>query len=287
MLVNGCACSIVIKTTHREIDIPYSEETLREKIILFYEQASIEGEGMRKAVHKNVGITGCIVTPLTIGTAPLLLYLAMGYAEPPVYVSETRSIYQHKLNIVSKEDTEYFDLIQDRRQQRRFFQKCKTDGFELRFLRDEFIKLKLDILSDYPLSVYTHTDIFPKDTGERFNSDFISYKINGLEYKNIYALTLSVKKDSGIRREIQIGRVLENSFDIPEIIEELEINAKLLRDNYENRHFGKFKVTVKRLILITDETNINSVDTVMGQLRYYVSGSVCGEVFTSAGETIA
>jgi hypothetical protein len=33
MLVNGCDCSIVIKTTYRETGIPYAEETIREAVI--------------------------------------------------------------------------------------------------------------------------------------------------------------------------------------------------------------------------------------------------------------
>jgi hypothetical protein len=34
MLVNGCDCSIVIKTTYREIGVPYAGETLREAVSL-------------------------------------------------------------------------------------------------------------------------------------------------------------------------------------------------------------------------------------------------------------
>jgi hypothetical protein len=49
---------------------------------------------------KSAGVTGCVVTPLTIGTAPLLLYLAMGSAGLPVYVSKTRNIYRYKLNLL-------------------------------------------------------------------------------------------------------------------------------------------------------------------------------------------
>ena len=34
MLVNGCNCSIAIKTDHWEIDVPYSDETVREAVTL-------------------------------------------------------------------------------------------------------------------------------------------------------------------------------------------------------------------------------------------------------------
>jgi len=97
MLVNGCDCSIVIKTAYRETGIPYSEETIREAVSLLQEEAAIEGDGVCWGLWKNSGVTGCIVTPLTIGTAPLLLCLAMGVAGNPVYVSETRNLYQYRL----------------------------------------------------------------------------------------------------------------------------------------------------------------------------------------------
>ena len=90
MKVQGCDCSIVIKTAYREMDVPYSEETLREAVSLLQEEASIEGDGICRAIRKRGGVTGCVVTPLTIGTAPLLFYLAMGSAGLPVFVSETR-----------------------------------------------------------------------------------------------------------------------------------------------------------------------------------------------------
>jgi len=80
MLVNGCDCSIVVKTAYREMGIPYSEETLREAVSLLEEEAAIEGDGVCRALRKASGVTGCVVTPLTIETVSLLLYLAMGSA---------------------------------------------------------------------------------------------------------------------------------------------------------------------------------------------------------------
>jgi hypothetical protein len=100
MKVQGNDCSIVIKTQYRETDIPYSEETIREAVSLLQEEAAIEGDGISRAIRKSNGVTGCVVTPLTIGTAPFLLYLAMGSVGNPVFVSETRDLYQYQLNLL-------------------------------------------------------------------------------------------------------------------------------------------------------------------------------------------
>jgi len=96
MRVQGKDCTIVIKTSHHKFEIPYSEETIREEVAVLQEEAAIEGDGQRKAIVKKNGVKGCIVSPLTIDTVPLLLYLAIGSSGFPVYVSETRNIYSYK-----------------------------------------------------------------------------------------------------------------------------------------------------------------------------------------------
>jgi len=286
MFVNGCDCSIVIKTEHREIDVPYSDETLREAVSVLQEEASIEGDGVCRGLRKINGVTGCVVTPLTIGTAPLLLYLAMGACGNPVFVSETKNLFKYELNLLPMEDTEHFDLIQDRKNERIFFEGCRVQDFELRVMRGEAIKLKLDIFGEYAPRVYPYKDNFELENGERFNSDCVTYKINGKEYSNIYGVTLVSKKVSGTKTELWIKRALEYENEIPAVIDEMIITAQLLRDKYEYRYYGMFRITLKRLILVSDETEVNAIDTVIGPVRYYVFGCVKTEIFTSGKELI-
>jgi hypothetical protein len=141
MLVNGRDCSIVIKTAYRETGIPYTEETIREAVSLLKEEAAIEGDGFCRAIRKSGGVTGCVVTPLSIGTAPLLLYLAMGSAGLPRYVSETRNLYLYKLNLLPMEDSTRFDLVQERGGSRKFYEGYAVTGFELRILRGEAVRI--------------------------------------------------------------------------------------------------------------------------------------------------
>jgi hypothetical protein len=286
MLVKGCDCSIVIKTEHWEIDVPYSDETVREAVTLLQEEASIEGDGVCRGLRRIGGVTGCVVTPLTIGTAPLLLYLAMGGADNPAFVSETRNLYLYRFDLLPTEDTEHFDLVQDRKSERRLFEGCRVQGFELRVMREEAIKLKLDIVGDYPARAYPYTDTFEREAGERFKGDSVTYKINGQEYKNIYGITLVSKKQSGTKNTILIKREKNQGVVIPEVIEELTITAQLLRDKHEYKYYGIFRITLKKLVLVSDETEINSADAVIGPLRYYISGSAYTEIFNPTGELI-
>ncbi|GHU92618.1 hypothetical protein FACS189479_02150 [Spirochaetia bacterium] len=287
MIINGCDCSIVIKTAYREFGVPYSEETIREAVSLLQEQVSIEGNGVCKAIRKINGVTGCVITPLTIVTAPLLLYLAFGSAGLPLFVSETRNVYQYRLDLVPMDCGACFDLVQDRGGERRLFEGCRVKGFELRFIRGETVYLKFDIAGESVPAVYPFSEIPATETGERFSGDFVCYRINNTEFKNIYGLTLSTKREGGTKTELWIKRALDKGPDLPGIIEELTITAQLLSDKYEFRHFGSFHITVKRLVLVSDETAVDCADGVIGPLRYYAAGSVCSEVYTATGEIIA
>jgi hypothetical protein len=266
------------------------------------EEASIEGDGSCRAIRKKSGVTGCVVTPLTIGTAPLLLYLAFGSANIPVFVSETQNVYKTKINLLPLPDTACFDLVQDRqmnnekrkeKNERLLYESCRVNGFELRIEREQAIKLKLDICGESSAVSYFYTDTsspsepFEPEKRERYNGDNVAYKINGKEYKNIYGLTLSCKKEYGTRTELWIRRSLEKGNEIPQIIDEMIITAELLRDKYELQSFGIFSITLKRLVLTSDETNINCTGAVIGPLRYYVAGVVSADVYSSTERNIA
>ena len=287
MLVNGRDCSIVIKTSRYELDVPYSSETVREAISLLYEEPSIEGDGVVRVIRKPGGVTGCVVTPLTIETAPLLLYLAFGAAGMPLFVSETRNVYQRCLSLLPLEDTDCFDLAQDRNGERKLFEGCKARGFELRITRGETIHLKLDISGDRPAIISPRVDIFPRLRGEIFNGDNAAYTINGVEYRNIYGVTLIAKKAGGTKTELWIRRLLEQGRDLPGVIDELTITAWLRRDSYEARRYGMFRVTVENLVMIADETEIDNAGAIIGPLRYYAAGTVSAEVFASGEAAIA
>lgn len=293
MLVHGCDCSLVMKTASFIIDVPYVSETVREDITLLYEEATIEGDGTVKAMRKFRGTVGCVVTPLTMNTTPFLFCLAFGFREKPVFVSETRNMYKHCLRLVHTEDSESFDVIQTRkRNETLLFEGCHVCSFELRIEREQSIKLRMDIVSERSPSVYSYDDRIPKECGERFQSDYVTYRIKDTSTgsvsegnTNIYGVTIVCKKENETKTELWIRRSLENGSDIPAVIDEMIITARLLRDKYEDRCYGTFSITLKKIVMISDETNIESSDAVLGQLRYFVNGSVSADVYTS-GEKV-
>jgi hypothetical protein len=287
MLVNGCDCLIAIKTQYLAMGAPYAEETIREAVCLLQEEAAIEGDGSRGVIRKSRGITGCVVTPLTIGTAPLFWCLAMGSAEIPFYVSETRNIYLYRLNLLPVEGSARFDLVQERGGSQTLYQGCAVAGFELRCNRGEAIRLRLDIQGEWPPAVYPYIDPLKIEMGERFSSDYVVYRINKMKHTNIYGITLTADKKDGTKTELWIKRALEQGGDLPGMIEELTITAQLLRDKYERRYYGMFRVILTRLILVSDETVVDCGDWLVGPLRYYVAGTVNAEALNTSGEALA
>jgi hypothetical protein len=291
MTVQGRDCCITLKTQYREMGLPYAEETIREAVSLLKENPAIEGAGNCGAIRRSAGVTGCVITPLSIETTPLLFVLALGRSGVPVFVSETQGLYRHTVNLSAMEQGLRFDLIQERGAARTLYEECRVKDFELRIMQGETIKLKFDIAGDQSPVTYVYPDRLVVCGGERFNAAGVTYRINGKEYSNIYGLTIATRKQGGTQTEVWIHRVLESAEELPQLIETLEVTAQLYRDTYdfqssEWRSYGTFRLSLSRLVLMADETDINSGDAVIGPLRFYCAGLFTADVFTSDDEVI-
>jgi hypothetical protein len=296
MMVQGCDCSIVVKTRYREVGLAYSEETIREAVSLLKEEAAFEGYGVCGALRVSCGVTGCVVTPLTIGTAPLLLALALGGVGLPLFVSESRNLYRHTLGLLPAGTGAVFDLVQQRGDVRRLFEGCRVHGFELRMRRGDggsasAVKLRLDISGRRPAVEYPYQEMPKTDLGERFMSDGVRYEINGVECGDVYGLGIVSDKKERTKTEVKIHRVLQAQDVLPEIIEKIVITAQLCRERYESdqgplRAYGLFRITLSRLVLMADDTAVDAADAVVGPLRYYCAGGVSAEVYSNSDEEI-
>jgi hypothetical protein len=219
--------------------------------------------------------------------------VALGGEEKPEFVSGTRNLYRHILRPVPRESGPAFDIIRDRGSERTRFGNCAVSGFELRIMREAsgglpgVIHLRLDICGETPPQPYPAENVteVSQPQAERFREPRVRYAINGIENRNIYGLTSSVK-EGGTKTEIRIHRVLRPGGELPAVIDSLNITARLYRDHYEWRLPGTFRLTLSNLLLMADETAVNAAGAVMGPLRYYAAGDSTAEVFTTAEEYI-
>jgi hypothetical protein len=308
-LVHGSDCSIILRTSQHEIDVPYSEESIREDILVLQEEAALDGDGISKGLKKSNGVTGCVVTPLTLHTVPTLLSVAFGLANNPVFVSGTRNMYKTILKLVPCEDSITFDLIQDRntkiddqdekRKTGKLFEHCRVKYFELRIWRDKNIKLKMDMQSDVSSRNYFYDEIISQGDErlreEKIHGENVSYEFTDSSSgqmttestDTVYAVTIQTMKEHGfLMTGISIKRVLEKGREIPPEIEELVITAPLLLDSYEDHRFGTFCIKLKNLVLVSDQIIIETHTAVLGVFEYRVMGSVTAEVFQTGSESL-
>jgi hypothetical protein len=281
MIVQGRDCGLVVRVGDGETALPYCEETIREKVCLLTEEAAIEGDGLRRALRVSAGVTGCVVTPLTMGTAPVLLALAFGEAGEADFVSETQGLYRRGLKAVSAEDSLRFDLVQDRGAGGKLYEGCKVTGFELRIMRGEALKLRLDIEGKSGIEQTESYEGRGENGAERFKEDGVRYFINGARNWDIYGLTVAVDKSEGVKTEITIHRILRDGYEFPPVIENLSIIAELFRDKYEERERGRFFLHFSKLLLEADQTAVDSSGAVAGVMRYWCEG-MGADVFTAS-----
>jgi hypothetical protein len=275
-VINGSDCGILIKTKYQAADLPYSEESVRDAVSIL---KNWDGAFAERRVN---GVCGCVVTPLTIATAPLLLGFAMGTAGKLVIATNNKAIFRHTAELTNLRSAKKFDLIQDRGDRRVLFERCKVKRFELRIFRDEAIKLKIDLTSSTGgQEISTEPRQHREKNEERFNGNGVNYFVNGVAYKNIYGVTIRTWKDGGLCTEVRLHRILDDGCTFPDIVESLDIEAKLFCNTYEDGGFGMFKLSLANLVLMADETTVNSVGPVIGPLRYYVGGLVHCDVFTN------
>jgi hypothetical protein len=268
-----------------EVVVPYSEETIREAFDLLAEEAPIEGDGRVRALRQSSGAAGCVVTPLSIKTAAPLLALAFGGRGDSLFVSGTRGLCRRVLRLVPCEDSPRFAIRQERGKAGKRFDGCAVAGFELRVVRGEAVKLKLDIAGDVPPAAYPVLEAAQASgIGERFREDGVTYSVDGVERRDVYGVTVQAGKEGGTKTEVRIHRVLRSDGDFPSVIENLVITAWLRRNQYEDRQRGRFSVSLSRLLLMADETVVDASDAVVGPLRFFVSGAAEAEVFAEGGE---
>jgi hypothetical protein len=223
-----------------------------------------------------------------MGTAPVLFTVMFGGCDEGVFVSETRGLYKYILTLCAVELSERFDLVKEGGTRQHVFSSCVCVGFELRIMRDNAIYAHVEIESE--MRVVTNEKLKGKNEKweeERFRELGVSYVIDGVTVKNIYGATLKVRKksDSGVKTVIEIHRVLKED-DLPSVIEDMTITARLFRDCYEERRVGTFSIHLSKLFLMGDETNIDCMDAVIGVVSYFVTGDVNAEIFTEGNNDL-
>ncbi|MDR0908211.1 MAG: hypothetical protein LBM77_00440 [Spirochaetaceae bacterium] len=300
--MNGENCTITIKTKYISASVPYSEESIREAVSIIRD--TDEATGKTSFTRQVDGVAGCVIAPLTVGNAPLLLALAFGREQKASVVSAGSTtgkgdiLYHHSLVMKSLKKSPTFDLIQDRGCEKRSYEGCSVWDFEIQslYLRRKIfgvvnvhnsgndddiqhITLKIEMRGGNNPVVIGSDKVF--STGSTtvndplFNDAGIRYEVNGVEVSGIYGFSIKTRRDGKPKVFVRLHRILGKT-ELPDIIENLTITAQVFKGGVS----GIFKINLERLLLVADETIVNTADKVIGPLRYFVVGNISADVYS-------
>ncbi|MDR0908724.1 MAG: hypothetical protein LBM77_03060 [Spirochaetaceae bacterium] len=309
--MNGENCTITIKTKYISASVPYSEESIREAVSIIRD--TDEATEKTSFTRQVDGVAGCVIAPLTVGNAPLLLALAFGREQKASVVSEgvarnapTSVMYRHHLIMKSLKKSPTFDLIQDRGCEKRLYEGCSVWDFEMQslYLRRKIfgvvnvhhsgndddiqhITLKLEMRGGNNPVVFGSDEVVSTgradpaptdnnvDNDPLYNDGGIRYEINGVEVSGIYGFSIKTRRDGKPKVFVRLHRILGKS-ELPDIIDKLTITAQVFKGGVS----GIFKINLERLLLVADETIVNTADKVIGPLRYFVAGNISADVYS-------
>jgi hypothetical protein len=285
MTAAGRDCALILSAGNTRVSIPFSEETLRNRYRLIEEEPTLESDGRRGNRSEEAGAEGCFVTRLTISVVPLLFALAFGKEAGPVLVSETRSLWRHELSLDYRAAGVEFDAVSDRVFRIRLLRELRPLGWELRVQCGEAIYLKLDAEGDIPIEEGSPGLLTPLQDEECFRESGTRLSVNGTIVESTYGAYITVMRGSSCRTEIHLHRKAryEDAHLFQQRIEKLELDARLYRDEYEERHKGRFVIRVTDLVLLSEDAKPDSASEIVGPLRYIVAGELCAEVYTQDG----
>jgi hypothetical protein len=103
----------------------------------------------------------------------------------------------------------------------------------------------------------------------------VRYEVDGVEVFGIYGFSIRTRREGKPKVFVRLHRVLGRAV-LPPVIEKLVITAQVCRDGV----CGVFRITLERLLLVADETTVNTADTVIGPLRYYAAGIISADVWS-------
>jgi hypothetical protein len=112
-----------------DVVVPFANKTLRDKYDVLTHEAAIEGNGFRRCLTEKVGATGGFTTPLTLGTAPVILGAMFGDSSESSFVSETRNLYVTHSDLCAADTSKRFSLVEQWGNAQKEYSGCVCSGF--------------------------------------------------------------------------------------------------------------------------------------------------------------
>ena len=230
-------------------------------------------------------VTGCIVTRMTITTAPILLLLVTGEIEIEGHRPQTRGIYYHEL--ITKESLYYFGIETKSETNIKEYLDLNVTSFELRGERGSAVYMKINVRGKTETK-FENIEVLEEIKSERYF--FLSgneISINGQVIEDTAGFILEGKllHETVKTHTFSIRRKETNHSDFSNMRE--EISAELTFTNpekYEAGYKASFTVTLERLIYEGEESYPDAHGVWGRNFRYRAYGKLKVCVYTNTEE---
>jgi hypothetical protein len=280
----------VIREMRENQIIPATRNTLRYVPLLLDKKPTAGKNIIKNPQILERKVTGCIVTRMTITTAPVLLLLATGEIEVEGHRPQTRGIYYHEL-ITLDTSLYYFGIETKNETHIREYLNLIIESFELRGERGSAIYMKIDVSGRTETTREKNSEnieVLEEIKSERYffvrgneisvNGEVIEdtagFKLEGkLLHETVKTHTFSIRRKETDK--------VDFSFMRSEITAELTFTNP---EEYETGYKASFKISLERLVYEGEESYPDASGVWGRNFRYRVYGSLKVRVYTNTEE---
>lgn len=276
----------VIRDDRENLRVPATRNTIR-YIPLLLDRKPTAGKNIIE--HPQITgrkVTGCIVTRMTITTAPILLLLVAGEIELEGHRPQTRGIYYHEL--ITLDASLYYFGIETRSETHiREYLDLIVESFELRGERGSAVYMKINVRGRTE-HIVENIEVIEEIISERYfflSGNEISLNGEVIEDTAGFILEGKLLHETVKTHTFSIRRKETDHSDFSFMRD--EISAELTFTNpeeYEAGYKAEFTITLERLVYEGEESYPDASGVWGRNFRYRVYGKLKVRVFTNTEE---
>lgn len=272
----------VTRENREELLLPVTRNTIRTIPTLIDKRPAVGKTITRYRLITGKEITGCIVSRLTMNTAPLLFLLAVGEIEEEGHRIGTRGTYYHDL-ATREGGFLYFGIAITTERTVTHYPDLITEGFELRGERGGALYLKLELKGSVETIRENDEDI-PVLKSERF---FFFYgheiTIRGTTYHDTAGFSIQGRQewDGAKQYTVSIRRKETGTNDFEAMRDDITAEMRFENpDEYEPGYKAGFTVTMLKLVYEGEESYPDNTGIWGRDFRYRGYGKLGIRVYT-------
>lgn len=276
----------VIRENRENQIIPATRNTLRYVPLLLDKKPTAGKNIILNPQITGRRVTGCIVTRMTITTAPILLFLVIGEIELEGHRPQTRGIYYHEL-ITLDTSLYYFGIETKNETHIKEYLELIVESFELRGERGSAVYMKINVRGRTETKL-ENIEVIEEIKSERYffvRGNEISLNGQVIEDTAGFILEGTLLHETVKTHTFSIRRKETDHSDFSFMRDEISAELKFTNpEEYEAGYKAEFTVTLERLVYEGEESYPDTSGVWGRNFRYRVYGKLKVRVFTNTEE---